>query len=72
MTEEFLYFKKHLSELEKLYGGEVIAISDKKVIAHGKDMKKVYEYARTIVGNTHIFVTEISRKSGFDTMKTLK
>jgi len=25
-------------------------------------MKKVYEYARTIVGNMHIFVTEISKE----------
>ncbi|PKP60702.1 MAG: hypothetical protein CVT88_02380 [Candidatus Altiarchaeales archaeon HGW-Altiarchaeales-1] len=62
MTEEFLYFKRHLSELEKRYGGEVIAISDKKVIAHGKDMNKVYEDARTIVGNKHIFVTEIPKE----------
>ena len=62
MTKEFSYFGKHLPELEKQYGGKVIAISDKKVIAHGKNMEKVYEGARRVVGDEHIFVTEIPKE----------
>ena len=64
MTEEFSYFKKHLPELEKQYRGEVIAICDKKVIAHGRNMEKVYEDARKIVGDEHLFVTVIPREKG--------
>ena len=62
MTKEFSYFKKHLPELEKQYRGEVIAISDKRIIAHGKNMEKVYEDARRIVGDEHLFVTEIPKE----------
>jgi hypothetical protein len=62
MTKEFSYFKEHLPELEKRYRGEVIAISDKKVIAHGKDMEKVCEEARRVVGDEHLFVTEIPKE----------
>ena len=63
MTKEFSYFKEHLPELEKRYSGEVIAISDKKVIAHGKNMEKVYEDARKIVGDERIFLTEIPKEN---------
>ncbi len=62
MTKEFSYFKKYLPELEKQYRGEVIAISDKKIIAHGKNMDKVYKDARRVVGDEHFFVTKIPKE----------
>lgn len=72
MTEEFSYFKEHLPELEKKYGGEVIAIYDKKVIAHGRNMEKVYEDARKIAGDEHLFVTVIPEEKEHLTMPALR
>ena len=42
MTDELQYYSK--TDLSK-YAGEWIAILDHEVIAHGKDLKKVYSEA---------------------------
>lgn len=39
--------------------GEWVAISDKKVIAHGKNLKKVYEMTKKINPEIRPFITKV-------------
>ncbi len=40
------YFRINLAEMISKYEGEYVAIIEDKIIAHGKDVKKVYQEAK--------------------------
>jgi len=49
--------EKHYPELQKRFRDQWVAVANKKVITHGKNLAKVEEEARLKTGKRHISVT---------------
>ena len=60
MSNEYNFFMdKELSA----YLGEWIAILDKEIISHGKDLKKVYEEAKLKYPKARPLITKVADKN---------
>ncbi len=53
-----LFMKEDLSS----YIGEWIAICDKKIVAHGKDFKKIFEEVKERCPNKRPLITKVPEK----------
>jgi len=51
MRKEYIWVCKNSLKISKKYKGEHLAIVDNKIVAHGKNLKKVSEKARKISPN---------------------
>ena len=59
MDKSYNFFLK--SDLSK-YIGEWIAIVDDKIVAHGKDVKKIYEEAKKNYSKKRPLITKVPEK----------
>lgn len=51
MNKEYQWFAKHSLEISRKFRGENIAIVGSKIVAHGKDFKKVARKAQKVSPN---------------------
>jgi len=62
MKDAFEYFRDNLVNMIVKYEGEYVAIIEDKVIAHGKDARKVYLGAKGKFPKQVIFLGQVPRK----------
>jgi disulfide oxidoreductase YuzD len=62
MKDALEYFRANLAEMISKYEGEYVAIIEDKIIAHGKDVKKVYQEAKDKFPKNTIFLGQVPRK----------
>lgn len=62
MKDALEYFRANLAEMISKYEGEYVAIIEDKIIAHGKDVKKVYQEAKAKFPNNVVFLGQVPRK----------
>jgi len=56
VARDFNWIGEKYPQLQRKYPGQYVAIKDGRVVAHGRDIKRVYETAERKVGKG--FVTE--------------
>ncbi|HMF30693.1 MAG TPA: DUF5678 domain-containing protein [Candidatus Lokiarchaeia archaeon] len=49
--------RDHYSELQHLYDREWVAISNRQVVSHGKNLREVEEEAERVTGDLHFYTT---------------
>ena len=72
MNIKFDSLEKRIPVIEKMiskYEGEYVAIIGDKIIAHGKDVKKVYQDAKSKFPKNIVFLGQVPRKGDFDSLK---
>ncbi len=62
MKDALEYFRANLAEMISKYEGEYVAIIKDKIIAHGKDVKKVYQEAKAKFPKNIVFLCQVPRK----------
>jgi hypothetical protein len=62
MKDALEYFRANLAEMIAKYEGEYVAIIENKIIAHGKDVKKVYQEAKSKFPKNIVFLGQVPRK----------
>jgi len=62
MKDALEYFRSNLADMITKYEGEYVAIVEDKIIAHGKDVKKVYLEAKDKFPKKIIFLGQVPRK----------
>ncbi len=62
MKDALEYFRINLVDMIIKYEGEYVAIIEDKIIAHGKDAKKVYKEAKDKFPKKLIFLGQVPRK----------
>lgn len=62
MKDALEYFRVNLAEMISKYEGEYVAIIEDKIIAHGKDAKKVYQEAKAKFPKNIVFLGQVPRK----------
>ncbi len=62
MKDALEYFRANLVEMISKYEGEYVAIIEDKIIAHGKDVKKVYQEAKAKFPKNIVFLGQVPRK----------
>lgn len=62
MEDALEYFRTNLNEMISKYEGEYVAIIEDKIIAHGKDVKKVYQDAKDMFPKRIVFLGQVPRK----------
>ncbi len=62
MKDALEYFRANLVDMIAKYEGEYVAIIEEKIIAHGKDVKKVYQEAKGKSPKNIIFLGQVPRK----------
>ena len=56
------YFRANLVNMIAKYEGEYVAIIEDKIIAHGRDVKKVYQEAKDKFPKKVVFLGQVPRK----------
>jgi len=62
MKDALEYFRANLVEMISKYEREYVAIIEDKIIAHGKDVKKVYPEAKSKFPENIVFLGQVPRK----------
>lgn len=62
MKDALEYFRDNLVDMIVKYEGEYVAIIEDKVIAHGRDARKVYSGAKEKFPEQVIFLGQVPRK----------
>ncbi|MBU4445824.1 hypothetical protein KJ656_12195 [bacterium] len=62
MKDALEYFRANLVNMIAKYEGEYVAIIEDKIIAHGKDVKKVYQEAKDKFPKKIVFLGQVPRK----------
>jgi len=62
MKDALDYFRANLIDMIVKYEGEYVAIIGDKVIAHGKDARKVYQGAKEKFPKEIVFLGQVPRK----------
>jgi len=62
MKDALEYFRANLVNMIAKYEGEYVAIIEDKIIAHGRDVKKVYQEAKDKFPKKVVFLGQVPRK----------
>jgi len=62
MKDALEYFRTNFAEMINKFEGEYVAIIEEKIIAHGKDAKKVYQDAKDKFPKKTVFLGQVPRK----------
>jgi len=62
MKDALEYFRANFADIITKFEGEYVAIIEEKIIAHGRDAKKVYQDAKDKFPKKTVFLGQVPRK----------
>ena len=62
MKDALEYFRANFADIITKFEGEYVAIIEEKIIAHGRDAKKVYQDAKDKFPKKIVFLGQVPRK----------